>query len=55
MTTYTADPGPTTAIYTAGSGPTNQPLNIMLAKYGSVWHFDTDPEPEPNQADSEGQ
>ena len=39
MTTYTAD-----------SGATNQPINVVLAKYGDVWLFDTDPEPEPNQA-----
>ena len=50
MTTYTADPGVTSAVYTADGDAANQPINVVLAKYGDVWHFDVDDDPEPTQA-----
>ncbi|KKL99424.1 hypothetical protein LCGC14_1814550 [marine sediment metagenome] len=50
MTTYTADAGVISAVYTADSDPANQPIDIMLIKYGDVWHFDVDDNPEPTQA-----
>lgn len=36
--------------YTAGAKATSQPINVMLVKYGDVWHFDEDDNPEPTQA-----
>lgn len=50
MTTYTADAGVTSVVYTAGANATGQPIDVMLVKYGDVWHFDVDDEPEPRQA-----
>ena len=61
MTTYTAEAGvtaavhtasasATAAVFTAGANASSQPINIVLAKYGDVWHFDEDDDPEPTQA-----
>ena len=50
MTTYTADSGPTAAVFTGDPSATDQPINIMLVKYGDIWHFDVDDDPEPRQA-----